>query len=69
MGANLPWQGLLLPPMTWASETALSAGTEHLVAASDYYDADDYIRDFDDSLILHLLVQIMTSVSFFKQVY
>ena len=43
---TLPWQGLLLPPMTWASETALSAGTVYLVAASDYYDADDYIRDF-----------------------
>ena len=42
---QLPWQGLLLPPCTWAHETAVSAGCVYAVAASDYYDPDDYIRD------------------------
>ena len=42
---QLPWQGLLVPPMTWAYETSVSAGCVYVVAASDYYDANDYIRD------------------------
>ena len=42
---QLPWQGLLIPPMTWAHETSVSAGCVYIVGASDYYDADDYIRD------------------------
>ena len=44
---SLPWEGLYMPPMTWAKETSKSAGCVYLVAASDYYDARDYIRDFD----------------------
>ena len=43
---QLPWQGLLIPPMTWAYETSVSAGCVYIVAASDYYDADDYILQF-----------------------
>ena len=42
---HLPWQGLLIPPMTWAHETSVSAGCVYIVGASDYYEADDYIRD------------------------
>ena len=42
---QLPWQGLLIPPLTWAHETSVSAGCVYIVGASDYYDADDYIRD------------------------
>ena len=42
---QLPWQGLFIPPMTWAHETSVSAGCVYIVAASDYYEADDYIRD------------------------
>ena len=42
---HLPWQGLLIPPMTWAYETSISAGCVYVVGASDYYEADDYIRD------------------------
>ena len=45
---QLPWQGLLIPPMTWAYETSVSAGCVYLVAASDYYNENDYIRDFGD---------------------
>ena len=42
---QLPWQGLLIPPLTWAHETSVSAGCVYAVAASDYYDSSDYIRD------------------------
>ncbi len=42
---QLPWQGLLIPPLTWAYETSVSAGCVYIVGASDYYDAYDYIRD------------------------
>ena len=42
---QLPWQGLLIPPMTWAYETSISAGCVYIVGASDYYQANDYIRD------------------------
>ena len=42
---QLPWQGLLIPPMTWAYETSVSAGCVYIVGASDYYEADDYIRE------------------------
>ena len=42
---QLPWQGLLIPPLTWAYETSVSAGCVYIVGASDYYDAHDYIRD------------------------
>lgn len=44
---QLPWQGLLIPPLTWAHETSVSAGCVYIVGASDYYQADDYIRDKD----------------------
>ncbi len=44
---SLPWQGLYLPPLTWANESSLTAGCVYLVAASDYYDPKDYIRDFN----------------------
>ena len=43
---SLPWRGLYLPPLTWASETAQSGGCVYMVAASDYYDETDYIRDY-----------------------
>ena len=42
---QLPWKGLLIPPMTWAHETSVSAGCVYVVGASDYYEANDYIRD------------------------
>ena len=42
-----PWEGLLIPPLTWAFERSLSAGCVY-GGASDYYDAADYIRDRND---------------------
>lgn len=41
-----PTLGLYLPPMTWGVQYRYSPDTVLLVFASHYYDADDYIRDY-----------------------
>lgn len=46
-GPNL---GLYLPPMVWAVQYKYSADAMLLVFASEHYDADDYIRDYDEFL-------------------
>ncbi|HEY0996787.1 MAG TPA: FdtA/QdtA family cupin domain-containing protein [Gemmatimonadaceae bacterium] len=43
-----PREGLYLPPMLWAVQRALEPGTGYFVLASHEYDADDYIRDYDE---------------------
>lgn len=40
--------GLYLPPMIWGIQYQYSSDAELLVFASHHYDADDYIRDYDD---------------------
>ena len=47
---NRPFWGLHVPPGIWASEQGFSSGSICLVLASHGYDADDYIRDYDDFL-------------------
>jgi acetyltransferase-like isoleucine patch superfamily enzyme/dTDP-4-dehydrorhamnose 3,5-epimerase-like enzyme len=42
--------GLYLPPMTWGIQYRYSPDAVLLVFASDYYEADDYIRDYNDFL-------------------
>ena len=39
-----------MPPGIWASEQGFSSGSICLVLASHGYDADDYIRNYDDYL-------------------
>lgn len=39
--------GLYLPPMTWGIQYRYSHDAVLLVFASDYYDPNDYIRDYD----------------------
>jgi hypothetical protein len=41
-----PQIGLYLPPLTWGIQYRYSHDAVLLVFASDYYDADDYIRDY-----------------------
>lgn len=48
---NRPWQGVLIPPMIWASEINFDPGSVCLVLASMLYDEADYIRDYDKFLI------------------
>ena len=47
-----PSQGLFLPPMTWGIQYCYSPDAVLLVLASEHYDADDYVRDYDDFLRL-----------------
>ena len=47
-----PNKGLYLPPMTWGIQYQYSQDAILLVFASDYYDANDYIRDYDDFIKL-----------------
>jgi acetyltransferase-like isoleucine patch superfamily enzyme/dTDP-4-dehydrorhamnose 3,5-epimerase-like enzyme len=46
-GPNL---GLYLPPMVWAVQYRYSSDALLLVFASEHYDPDDYIRDYDEFL-------------------
>lgn len=43
--------GLYLPAMTWGVQYKYSADAVLLVFASDYYESDDYIRDYDQFLL------------------
>ena len=47
---NRPDLGLHIQPMVWATEYKYSADAVLLVLASHLYDADDYIRNYDDFL-------------------
>lgn len=44
---NKPNQGLLIPTMVWRELEGFSSGAVCLVIASDVFDEDDYIRDFN----------------------
>ena len=43
-----PYYGLLIPPGIWRDLVNFSAGATCLVLASEHYDADDYIRNYDE---------------------
>jgi hypothetical protein len=47
---NRPYIGLHIPPMIWASEVNFSSGAICLVLASNTYNADDYLRQYDEYL-------------------
>ncbi|NLB77875.1 MAG: WxcM-like domain-containing protein [Clostridiaceae bacterium] len=47
---NRPYQGLFVKPGIWRDLSDFSSGAVCLVLASEKYDADDYIRNFDDYL-------------------
>ncbi len=47
-----PNKGVHLPPMTWGVQYKYSTDAILLVFASDYYDSNDYIRDYDQFLDL-----------------
>ena len=48
---NRPYQGLLVMPGIWRTLDDFSSGSVCLVLASEKYDEDDYIRNYDDYLI------------------
>ena len=39
-------EGLLIPPLVWASQEYLAEGSMLLVACDQIYDEEDYIRDY-----------------------
>jgi acetyltransferase-like isoleucine patch superfamily enzyme len=45
-----PTLGLHLPPMVWGTQYKYTSDAVLLVFASDYYDPDDYIRDYQTFL-------------------
>ena len=45
---NRPYQGLLIVPGIWRVLDNFSSGAVCLCIASEHYDENDYIRDFDD---------------------
>ena len=47
-----PEKGLHLPPMVWGIQYKYSPDAVLLVFASHYYDASDYIRDYEEFLAL-----------------
>lgn len=49
---NKPYEGLLVPPGIWSHLVDFSSGAVALVLASDFYDEEDYIRDYEEFLRL-----------------
>ena len=45
---NHPWQGLLIEPGTWRTLDDFSSGAVCMVLASELFDEDDYIYEYDD---------------------
>lgn len=52
---NKPNQGLLIHEGIWRELNDFSSGSVCLVVASDVFDEDDYIREFDDFIKEHKL--------------
>lgn len=49
---NRPYQGLLIVPGIWRDLDDFSSGAVLLCLASEHYEADDYIRDYEEFLTL-----------------
>ena len=47
---NHPWQGLLIDVNTWRTLDDFSSGAVCLVLASEHYEEDDYIYDYNEFL-------------------
>lgn len=47
---NRPYQGLLIVPGIWRDLDDFSSGAVLLCLASEHYQAEDYIRDYDEFL-------------------
>lgn len=45
---NRPYKGLYICPMRWRSIDNFSSGSVCLVLASEHYDENDYIRNYDE---------------------
>ena len=50
IGLNRSWKGVYVPPMIWRELVNFSSAGVCLVLASDYFDENDYIRNYDEFL-------------------
>jgi dTDP-4-dehydrorhamnose 3,5-epimerase-like enzyme len=50
IGLNRSWKGVYVPPMIWRELVNFSSAGVCLVLASDYYDENDYFRNYDNFL-------------------
>lgn len=50
---NKPFEGLYVCPMIWRELINFSSGSVCMVLASECYEEDDYIRDYDEFKFLH----------------
>ena len=48
VGLNRSYHGLYLPRLIWRELVNFSSGSVCMVMASTFYDASDYIRDYDE---------------------
>jgi hypothetical protein len=48
IGLNRSWKGVYVAPMVWRELVNFSSAGVCLALASTYYDAGDYIRDYDE---------------------
>jgi len=44
--------GLYMPPLTWGEQTSFSEGAKLLVLASELYDPEDYIKNYEEFISL-----------------
>jgi len=44
--------GLYMPPLTWGEQTCFSEGAKLLVLASELYDPEDYIVNYEEFISL-----------------
>jgi acetyltransferase-like isoleucine patch superfamily enzyme/dTDP-4-dehydrorhamnose 3,5-epimerase-like enzyme len=56
-----PSKGLHIPPMVWATQYKFTRDAVLLVLASEYYDAQEYIRDYDEYLDLRGVVHLQSA--------
>ena len=49
---NNPYQGLCVKPGLWRDLDDFSSGAVCMVLAPDVYQTDDYIRDYDEFILL-----------------
>ena len=47
---NHPYKGVIIPPGYWRTLNDFSSGAVCLVLASDFFNEEDYIREYDDFL-------------------
>ena len=47
---NRPYQGLLIAPGIWRVLENFSSGSVCLCIASEHYNEDDYVREYDEFL-------------------